>query len=75
MYLCVIVYIFFFSPRVVMSKLLDCGFDVNEFVVFSYYNVHFGTKPHVKSIYICYLPRYGLNLLLLFFYQDGFGIR
>ena len=57
-------------PRGVMVKAMDCGIVVSEFVFQSRYYVHFRANILEKSMNPLILP-----VALLFFLENGFGIK
>ena len=62
-------------PRGVMVKAMDCGIVVSEFILRSRYYVHFRTNTFGKGMKPLILPSMGWIIPLLFFYENGFGIK
>ena len=58
-----------------MVKEMDCGIVVREFVLQSRYYVHFRTNTLGKGMNPLILPAMGLKVPLLFFKENGFGIK
>ena len=62
-------------PRGVMVKAMDCGIVVSEFVLQSHYYVHFRANTLGKGMNPLILPAMGSIVPLLFFLENGFGIK
>ena len=62
-------------PRGVMVKAMDCGIVVSEFVLQSRYYVHFQTNTVENGMNPLILPAMGEIVPLLFFLENGFGIK
>ena len=62
-------------PRGVMVKAMDCGIVVREFVLQSRYYVHFRANTLGKGMNPLILPSMGKIVPLLFFLENGFGIK
>ena len=62
-------------PRGVMVKAMDCGIVEREFVLQSRYYVHFRANTLGKCMNPFILPAMGQIVQLLFFYENGFGIK
>ena len=62
-------------PRGVMVKAIDCGIVVREFVLQSRYYVHFRANTLGKGMNPLILPAMVKIAPLLFFYENGFGIK
>ena len=58
-----------------MVKAMDCGIVVREFVLQSRYYVHFRANTLGKGMNPLILQVMGLIVLLLFFEENGFGIK
>ena len=58
-----------------MVKAMDCGNVVREFELLSRYYVHFRVNTHGKGMNLRILPAMGETVPLLFFYENGFGIK
>ena len=60
----------------VVGKVLDSGREVSEFELQSRYYVHYRTNTLEKGMKP-FIPRpaIGYMISLLFFFQDGFGIK
>ena len=58
-----------------MVKAMDCGLVVRELVLQSRYYVHFRTNTLGKGMNPVILPAMGYIVPLLFFYENGFGIK
>ena len=70
------VYIFYKGgARDVMVKAMDCWIVVSEFELQPRYYVHFRTNTLGKGINPLILPVMGYIVQLLFFSNDGFGIK
>ena len=68
-------YIYKGCPRGVMVKAMDCGIVVSEFVLQSRYYVHFRANTLGKGMNPLILPSLGQIVPLLFFSENGFGIK
>ena len=62
-------------PRGVMVKAMDCGILVSEFELQLHYYVHFQVNTLGKRMNPLILPAMGLIVPLLFFLENGFGIK
>ncbi len=62
-------------PRGVMVKAMDCRSVVSEFVLHSRYYVPCRAKTLGKGMNPLIRPAMGKIVPLLFFYENGFGIR
>ena len=62
-------------PRGVMVKAMDCGIVVSEFVLQSCYYIHFWANTLGKGMNPLILPAMGEIVPLLFFLENGFGIK
>ena len=62
-------------PRGVMVKAMDCGIIVGEFVLQSRYYVHIRANTIGKGMNPLILPAMGKIVPLLFFLENGFGIK
>ena len=58
-----------------MVKAMDCGIVVREFELQSHYYVHFRANTLVKGTNPLILPAMGWIVPLIFFLEDGFGIK
>ena len=58
-----------------MVKAMDCGIEENEFVLQSRYCVHFRENTPEKGMNPLVLPAMGWIVPLLFFLENGFGIK
>ena len=58
-----------------MVKAMDCGILVREFVLQSHYYVHFRANTLGKGMNPLILPAMGWIVPLLFFLENGFGIK
>ena len=58
-----------------MVKAMDCGIVVREFVLQSLYYVHFLANTLGKGMNPLILPAMGEIVPLLFFLENGFGIK
>ena len=63
------------GPRGVMVKALDWGIIVSEFELQTRYSVHFRANFHGKGMNPLILPAMGKIEPLLFFSENGFGIK
>ena len=63
------------GPRRVMVKAMDCRIVVSKFVLQSRYYVHFRAITLGKGMNPFILPAIGQIVPLLFFYENGFGIK
>ena len=62
-------------PCGVMVKAMDCGIVVSKFVLQLRYYVHFRANTLGKGMNPLIFPAMGLIVLLLFFKENGFGIK
>ena len=62
-------------PRGVMVKVMDCGIVESEFVFQSRYYGHFWANTLGKGMNPLILPAMGWIVPLLFFLENGFGIK
>ena len=62
-------------PRGVMAIAMDCGIVVSEFVLQSRYYVHFRANTLGKGMHPFIHPAMGLIVPLLFFKENGSGIK
>ena len=62
-------------PRGVRVKAMDSGIVVREFVLQSRYYVHFRANILGKGTNPLILPAMGKIVPLLFFLENGFGIK
>ena len=62
-------------PCGVMVKAMDCGIVVSEFVLQLRYYVHFRANTLGKGMNPLILPALGNIVPLLFFEENGFGIK
>ena len=58
-----------------MVKAMDCGIVVSKFVLQSRYYIHFWANTLVKGMNPLILPAMGQIVPLLFFSENGFGIK
>ena len=58
-----------------MVKAMDCGIVVSEFELQLRYYIHFRTHTIGKDIKQLILPTIGYIVRLLFFLENGFGIK
>ena len=58
-----------------MVKAMDYGIVVSEFVLQSRYYVHFRANTPGKGMNPLFLPAMGQIVPLLFFLENGFGIK
>ena len=58
-----------------MVKAIDSGIVVSEFVLQSRYYIHFRANTLGKGMNPLILPAMGLIVPLLFFKENGFGIK
>ena len=62
-------------PRGVMVKAMNSGIVVSEFVLQSRYYVHFWTNTLGKGMNLLILSAMDWIVPLLFFKENGFGIK
>ena len=62
-------------PCGVMVNVMDCEIVVSEFVLQSHYHVHFQANTRGKGMNPLILPAMGQIVPLLFFSENGFGIK
>ena len=62
-------------PCGVIVKAMECGIAVSEFVLQLRYYVHFRANTIGKGMNSLILPAMGWIVLLLFFLENGFGIK
>ena len=62
-------------PRGVTVKAMDCGIVVSEFVLQSRNYIHFRANTLGKGMNPLILPAMGEIVPLLFFKENGFGIK
>ena len=62
-------------PRGVMVKAMDCGIVVSEFEIQSRYYAQFRANTLGKVMNPLILPTMGYIVPLLFFSENGFGIK
>ena len=62
-------------PRSLMVKAMDWGIVVGEFVLKLHYYVHFRTNTLGKGMNPLSLQAVGQLVPLLFFLENGFGIK
>ena len=65
----------YYPPSGVMVKAMDCEIVVSEFDLQSCYYVHFQTNTLRKGMNPLILPAMGWIVSLLFFLENGFGIK
>ena len=62
-------------PRGIMNKAMDYRIIVSEFVLQSHYYIHFQANNLGKGMKPLIIPAMGWIVLLLFFLENGFGIK
>ena len=58
-----------------MVKAMDCGIIVSEFILQLRYYIHFRANTLGKGMNPLILPAMGEIVPLLFFLENGFGIK